>query len=378
MSKEKYSIYDFPELLYNSKLLTNRQRCIVLCLFSFLNLKGGGAFSIDILAEKTGIRKDHIYCELKQLPFIKREGKKILLDIKKLREFITTKLGSSNRPNIGLNKTQNRSLEKPNIGLNKTQNGSKTFLEEQGTQELDGCVNNILRKDSLDKKFKKKNIENIYIHTENNLDSVSINKKTSNIVNKEGTVNKTISKEEVNKEVSDKVVNKEANEEVNKEKLTERRGKEVEKENSSSLSTSSLRDEKQQYPRSCVLESNKTTKERVTDTLISRVVEEIKNNFKVSYKQKFGRYPGIDRKSMERVEEFLRLSAESAEELGEIANRLIRKIPEFFKITDKWVMKNGYSFYAFSWKLKDLLSEPVSYQSQSSASYKVKFVEMNL
>ncbi|SMO61633.1 hypothetical protein SAMN06269117_11449 [Balnearium lithotrophicum] len=304
MSKEKYSLYDFPELLYNSKLLTNRQRCIVLCLFSFLNLKGGGAFSIDILAEKTGIRKDHIYCELKQLPFIRREGKKISLDIDKLKEFITTKLGSSNKPNKGLKKTQNGSkedpkqvLERPNIGLSKTQNGSKKSPEAQASQSPDGTVNNISRKDYLDKNLK----ENI-------------------------------------REEKKEVKNQPAEQKPNGDEKEERKENLEEKE--------------------------------ITPSLISLVVQQIINAFKTEYKRRFNRYPLIDTASIKRVEKALLNSAANQEELKDLANQLIQKVPDFFKFRDKWIIDKGYSFFAFSYRVTDLTSQPVSYQVTNTPNVK--------
>ncbi|WP_456437217.1 hypothetical protein [Desulfurobacterium sp.] len=311
MNKEKYSLYDFPELLYSSKLLTNRQRCIVLCLFSFLNLKGGGAFSIDILAEKTGIRKENLYRELKTLTYtkeingvkkefsiIRKEGKKISLDIERLKEFISVKLTSPRSVNTTPNSCQNdtkkvskRHLESVNMTVKKCQNDTKKSPEAQESQKPDGCVNNILRKDSLDKK-------EIEEKEEKNIEAAE--QKTENFEEKE-------KKENLGEE--------------NKE---------------------------------------------ITPSLIALVTQNIVNEFKLCYKRKFNRYPLIDAASVKRVQEALAHSASNSEELKDIANHLIQKVPDFFKLLDKWVMQKGYSFYAFSYRIADLLSQPVSYQATNT------------
>jgi len=292
MNKQNYSLYDFPELLYNSKLLTNRQRCIVLCLFFFLNLRGGGAFSIDILAEKTGIKKNHIYEEIKNLfvitpngekvRIIKRDGKKVLLIVENLRKFIDTKLGLTESPKSGLRESQNgtkevpkQDLESPNIGLKKSQNGTKKSPKNQGTQEPDGCVNNISRI--------------------------------------EGDNNRPAEKSEPD---------------FGEEK------REVDRED----------------------------KKEIPESLFTRVVEEIKAKFKLCYKERFNRYPIIDGRSTERVIKTLKDSANTTEELSDICPRLIEKIPEFFKKNDPWLRKKGYSWFAFSWRIGDLLNEPVKEQ----------------
>jgi len=304
--EQKYSIYDFPELLYNSKILTNRQRCIVLCLFSFLNLRGGGAFTIDILAEKTGIRKDHIYTELKRLTYtkkvdgvtkefsiIKREGKKISLDIERLREFITSKLGSSNRPEIGLNETQNGSkkdpkqvLERPNIGLTKTQNGSKKSSVAQEPQSPEPPVNNIIRERVLDKNSQIKVLEGDDKPPE----------EGNNVLDN--------SKKEINREIA-----------------------------------------------------------TLAENLVQNIIV---NEFKLNYKRKFGRYPLIDTRSVKRLTEHLKTSASTKEELQDIVKRLLERIPEFFSLRDKWVMDKGYSFFAFSFRAPDLLNKPVSLQATNT------------
>jgi len=100
----------------------------------------------------------------------------------------------------------------------------------------------------------------------------------------------------------------------------------------------------------------------ITPSLISLVIQNIINAFKTEYKKKFNKYPLIDTASVKRVQETLVNSASNQEELKDLATHLLQKIPDFFKKTDKWVMQKGYSFFAFSWRIGDLLSEPVSYQ----------------
>jgi len=119
-------------------------------------------------------------------------------------------------------------------------------------------------------------------------------------------------------------------------------------------------------------------KEEITDTLLQTVVEKVKAEFKVRYRIRFNRFPVIDRKSTERVLETLKESASNREELSDIVNRLIQKIPDFFKKTDKWVMQHGYSWYAFSWRIADLLSEPVRTQATNTpgVNFKVSVVKI--
>ena len=94
--------------------------------------------------------------------------------------------------------------------------------------------------------------------------------------------------------------------------------------------------------------------------IVERVTEEIIREFKVRYKQRYKRYPVIDRGSRQRVIDTLLLSAENEEELADIVKNAISKIPAFFFLTDRWVIKQGYSFFAFSYRLGDLLSKPVN------------------
>ncbi len=90
--------------------------------------------------------------------------------------------------------------------------------------------------------------------------------------------------------------------------------------------------------------------------IVERVAEEIVREFKLNYKRKFNRYSIIDRKSKQRVIDTLLESAETEEELQDIVQTLINKIPEFFSLTDPWVRKQGYSFFAFSFRISDLLA----------------------
>jgi len=259
---------------------------------------------------------------------------------------------------------------KANQGLDKEREVSiEESIDTKNHQSMDTKTENPWTPETQNRGHKKNknNIEEkkiieekkyIYTHTENNLDSVSINKETSNIVNKEETINKTISKEEVNKEVSDKVVNKEANEEVNEKKLTERRGKEVEKENSSSLSTSSLRDEDTCAcdTRACecgeastggrdsdlegkksellkfreevekeIEESSEVNEESesgeanepITDAHIRASVERIKEAFKTEYVKKFSRPALITSNSVMKIFKDLKESCSTLQELKE-------------------------------------------------------------
>jgi len=125
-------------------------------------------------------------------------------------------------------------------------------------------------------------------------------------------------------------------------------------------------------------EVDREEKEEITDTLLQTVVEKVKAEFKVRYRIRFNRFPVIDRKSTERVLETLKESASNREELSDIVNRLIQKIPDFFKKTDKWVMQHGYSWYAFSWRIADLLSEPVRTQATNTpgVNFKVSVVKI--
>ena len=99
---------------------------------------------------------------------------------------------------------------------------------------------------------------------------------------------------------------------------------------------------------------------KIDREIVERLTEEIIREFKVRYKQRYKRYPVIDRGSRQRVIDTLLLSAENEEELADIVKNAISKIPAFFFLTDKWVMKQGYSFFAFSYRLGDLLSKPVN------------------
>jgi len=301
--EQKYSIYDFPELLYNSKILTNRQRCIVLCLFSFLNLRGGGAFTIDILAEKTGIRKEHLYRELKSLTYtkevdgvkkefsiIKREGKKISLDIERLKEFISAKLASSSNAKVASDNCQNgtkklpkQHLDSAKLAVSKCQNGTKTSAEAQEPQSPEPPVDNIIRKKVLDKNSQIKVLEG---------DNNKAPEKGDNVLDD--------SKKQINREI------------------------------------------------------------------IRNVVEKIASEFKAKYKAKFNRYPIIDKASTKRIEEALANSATDFEELKDLSRHLIQKIPDYFKLRDKWVREKGYSWFAFSYRVGDLLSEPVKCQATNT------------
>ena len=304
MNKERYSIYDFPELLYNSKILTNRQRCILLCLFSYLNLKGGGAYTIDIISEKTGIKKNHIYEELAKLyyekegekiPVIRKEGKKLILDVKHLREFLNYRIQKSQfrtkseSPKIGLNKSQNGTKTSPKMGLKKSQNGTKSSpkmgLENQDVaqepQSPEPPVDNIIRKKVLD--------------------------KNSQIKVLEGDNNKTPEK-------GDNVLD--------------------------------------------------DSKKGILNRAIELALENLKNEFKKHYKAKFNAFPLLDEPSTKRIKETLAASCETAEEAKDLLQRSIKVVPAFFELQDRWVQQNNYSWRAFSYRLSDLLSQSVSLKSK--------------
>lgn len=309
MNKEKYSIYDFPELLYNSKLLTNRQRCIVLCLFSFLNLKGGGVFTIDILAEKTGIKKNHIYEEIKNLfvrtpegekiEIIKRDGKKILLITDNLRKFIDTKLGLTKSPNTGPKKSQNgtkevlkQDLESPNMGLKKSQNGTKKSPEAQETQKPEGGVNNILRKDFLDKNKEKRIIEG---------DNKGASEKSESDF----------------KEKKEKL--KEFREEVKEEIQLKAEGK---------------------------------TLKELEDTVLA-----IYKAFAKEYETRFGAPPALSGNEIRLLKKRVldNPAYKTKRHLESFMQRAIAGIPNFFKLQDPWVRKQNYSFFAFIYRLNSVM-----------------------
>jgi len=78
------------EVLCDSTLFTNRQRCIVLalCLFS--------PCSIQELSEKTKMCKDNLYREIRKLPFIqKNKDKKYFINQKLFENFTGVKIDSS-------------------------------------------------------------------------------------------------------------------------------------------------------------------------------------------------------------------------------------------------------------------------------------------
>ena len=108
--------------------------------------------------------------------------------------------------------------------------------------------------------------------------------------------------------------------------------------------------------------------------IVERVAEEIVRKFKLNYKRKFNRYPIIDRKSKQRVIDTLFESAETQEELQDLVQTLISKIPDFFSLTDPWVRKQGYSFFAFSFRISDLLAPKTTNIIPNTEEYKSDWV----
>ena len=108
--------------------------------------------------------------------------------------------------------------------------------------------------------------------------------------------------------------------------------------------------------------------------IVERVVEDIVREFKLSYKRKFNRYPIIDRKSKQRVIDTLFESTETQEELQDLVQTLISKIPDFFSLTDPWVRKQGYSFFAFSFRISDLLAPKTTNIIPNTEEYKSDWV----
>ena len=95
---------------------------------------------------------------------------------------------------------------------------------------------------------------------------------------------------------------------------------------------------------------------KIDRVVVERVVEEVVREFKLHHKRKFNRYPIIDRKSKQRIVDTLIESAETEEELQELVRELIEQIPRFFYLNDPWVRKQNYSFFAFSFRISDLLN----------------------
>ncbi|MEO2066320.1 MAG: hypothetical protein ABGX17_07470, partial [Desulfurobacteriaceae bacterium] len=108
------------------------------------------------------------------------------------------------------------------------------------------------------------------------------------------------------------------------------------------------------------------SKKEINREIIRNVVEKIASEFKAKYKAKFNRYPSIDKASTKRIEEPLAGSAANLEELKDLSRHLIQKIPDYFKLRDKWVREKGYSWFAFSYRVGDLLSEPVKCQATNT------------
>jgi len=108
------------------------------------------------------------------------------------------------------------------------------------------------------------------------------------------------------------------------------------------------------------------SKKQINREIIRNVVEKIASEFKAKYKARFNRYPIIDKASTKRIEEALANSATDFEELKDLSRHLIQKIPDYFKLRDKWVREKGYSWFAFSYRVGDLLSEPVKCQATNT------------
>jgi hypothetical protein len=108
------------------------------------------------------------------------------------------------------------------------------------------------------------------------------------------------------------------------------------------------------------------SKKQINREIIRSVVEKIASEFKARYKARFNRYPIIDKASTKRIEETLASSAANLEELKDLSRHLIQKIPDYFKLNDKWVREKGYSWFAFSYRVGDLLSEPVKCQATNT------------
>jgi len=114
------------------------------------------------------------------------------------------------------------------------------------------------------------------------------------------------------------------------------------------------------------------SKKQINREIIRNVVEKIASEFKAKYKAKFNRYPIIDKASTKRIEEALANSATDFEELKDLSRHLIQKIPDYFKLRDKWVREKGYSWFAFSYRVGDLLSEPVKCQATNTSGVDFK------
>ena len=108
------------------------------------------------------------------------------------------------------------------------------------------------------------------------------------------------------------------------------------------------------------------SEKQINREIIRNVVEKIASEFKAKYKAKFNRYPILDKASTKRIEEALANSATDFEELKDLSRHLIQKIPDYFKLRDKWVREKGYSWFAFSYRIGDLLSEPVKCQATNT------------
>ena len=154
-------------------------------------------------------------------------------------------------------------------------------------------------------------------------------------------------KEEKNIEADNKSADqKTENFEEKKEKLKEFREevkKEI-KESSESKEESSSKDEED---------------EPVTDAHIRASVERIKEAFKTEYVKRLNKPAYISVNSINKIFKDFKESYKTRKRLKEAETLLIEKIPDFFSLTDEWVRKKGYSFFAFSWRIGDLLSEPV-------------------
>jgi chemotaxis protein histidine kinase CheA len=162
--------------------------------------------------------------------------------------------------------------------------------------------------------------------------------------------NKEIKEREIKEEKNIEADNKSADQktenfEEKKEKLKEFREevkKEI-KESSESKEESSSKDED----------------EPVTDAHIRASVERIKEAFKTEYVKRFNKPAYISVNSINKIFKDFKESYKTRKRLKEAETLLIEKIPDFFSLTDEWVRKKGYSFFAFSWRIGDLLSEPV-------------------
>ena len=96
--------------------------------------------------------------------------------------------------------------------------------------------------------------------------------------------------------------------------------------------------------------------EKLSPSLVSLIVSNIVNEFKMKYRQRFNRFPIIDLNSKKRIEQTLLATCSTREELEEVSNAIIKRIPAFFSLQDPWVIKQRYSFFAFSFRIDQLMT----------------------